>query len=360
MILVILLHASFYTYEWPNNAAGDLLLAPDAICIPLFFAVNGALLLPRPLNMKKHVHKLVVMVVIMELWKLLVALFFVWASRPHAFTAKEFVGYMLGGILGGNPTGHFWFINALIAVYLIYPLIKCAYDASYDFAFKWVTVALGCFCIIIPTLSYLLNILTVVSNRDFSFLFNNVDEYNIFGKYGYTLFYFMLGGMFSNPRTKEKVAQAKGRVNNRVIVSGMVVLLLVCFALNFGINQFGRSLKGTQYESLGYPSGYLMLSTCVAAMLVFAFLLPVHVPQWSERLVTILGSSTFGVYMLHVPILVLVGKLQHHGLAMGNVLPGWLMPFWNVVLVLLIYVVCVIISHWGAKIPVIGRLFTFK
>ncbi|WEV58857.1 acyltransferase [Bifidobacterium sp. ESL0728] len=360
MILVILLHLSFYTYEWPNNAAGDLLLAPDGICIPLFFAVNGALLLPRPLNMKKHVHKLVVMVVIMELWKLLVALFFVWASRPHPFTAKEFVGYMLGGTLGTNPTGHFWFINALIAVYLVYPLIKRAYDSSYGSAFKWVTVVLGLFYIIVPSLAYLLNILTVMTNHDVSSLFSGIDDYNIFGKYGYTLFYFMVGGMFSNQSTKQKLEHVKGRMGNRLIVPVAVVTLLVCFGLDYGINRFGRSVKGTQYEALGYPNGYLMLTTCIAALLVFALLLPVQVPHWSQRLVTILGSSTFGVYMLHVPILVIIGKLQHHGFMMGNVLPGWLMPFWNVVLVLLIYVVCVFVSHWGAKIPVVGRLFTFK
>jgi surface polysaccharide O-acyltransferase-like enzyme len=359
MILVILLHASFYTSEWPNNAAWDLLLAPDAICIPLFFVVNGALLLPRPLNKEKHVRKLVVMVVIMELWKLLIALFFVWANPPHPFTGKEFVGYMLGGVLGGNPTGHFWFINALIAVYLIYPLIKCAYDLSYDFAFKWMIVVLGWFCVIIPTLAYLLNLLTVVSNRDFSSLLSGISEYDIFGRYGYALFYFMVGGLFLSKRAKEQFELVRSRTRKSFTIPSLVVIVVICFGFNYGINRFGRAVNGTRYEALAFPNGYQMLTTCVAALLLFVLLMPVRVSGKFSRLLTILGSSTFGVYMLHVPMLVLADKFEHHVLAY-SVLPEWLLPFWNIALVLVIYVLCVFISHWCSKIPIAGRLFTFK
>ena len=66
----------------------------------------------------------------MSIWKLLIAAFFVYVDGSHSVGVKNLVVFLFGGGFGEYPVGYFWFMNALIAVYLIYPLIKIAFDSN--------------------------------------------------------------------------------------------------------------------------------------------------------------------------------------------------------------------------------------
>ncbi|MFQ9707226.1 MAG: acyltransferase family protein [Bifidobacterium dentium] len=57
MFLVVMLHYSLYTRYYSSGIAGTLVTVMCVVCVPLFFAVNGALLLPRPLDEHRHYRK---------------------------------------------------------------------------------------------------------------------------------------------------------------------------------------------------------------------------------------------------------------------------------------------------------------
>lgn len=75
--------------------------------MPLFFAVNGALLLPRKMDEAKHYRKTLNIVIVVTIWRLLAAAFFVFVDGSHPVTLKDLVLFLLGGGFGDYPTGYF-------------------------------------------------------------------------------------------------------------------------------------------------------------------------------------------------------------------------------------------------------------
>lgn len=59
MFLVILLHASFYTGIIRDSFFSRVMMSFTVICVPLFMAVNGAILLNKHFVFKRHLKKLV-------------------------------------------------------------------------------------------------------------------------------------------------------------------------------------------------------------------------------------------------------------------------------------------------------------
>lgn len=195
MFLVVMLHYSFYTKYYSNGVAGTLVTVMCVVCVPLFFAVNGALLLPRPLDEHRHYRKVLNIVIIVSIWKVLAAIFFIYVDGSQTVTIKDFCIFLLGGNLGGYPTGYFWFMNALIAVYLILPLAKMAFDSDRRIVLHALMAVLFGFTVGKDTVSLVLQGLGTLTHHDFASIMNSIDEYYIFGSYGYVLLYFLVGGL---------------------------------------------------------------------------------------------------------------------------------------------------------------------
>lgn len=64
MFFVVMLHYSFYTRFYSSGLAGTAVTVLCVVCVPLFFAVNGALLLPRKMDEAKHYRKTLNIVIV--------------------------------------------------------------------------------------------------------------------------------------------------------------------------------------------------------------------------------------------------------------------------------------------------------
>lgn len=96
-------------------------------CMPLFIAVNGALLLNRSYNYKNHLARIIKYVILLFAWRLLhIALYNVEGAPRLPLT--DFLALVISGNSDGYPLGHFWLLYALIGLHLLFPLIKLAWD----------------------------------------------------------------------------------------------------------------------------------------------------------------------------------------------------------------------------------------
>lgn len=77
MFFVVMLHYSFYTRFYSSGLVGTSVTVLCVVCVPLFFAVNGALLLPRAMDEAKHYRKTLNIIIVVTIWRLLAAAFFV-------------------------------------------------------------------------------------------------------------------------------------------------------------------------------------------------------------------------------------------------------------------------------------------
>ena len=105
-----------------------------AIGVPLFFAVNGYLLLNRPLDFRKHVFKTLRLYFLTLIWSLITvgALIGIDGDR---YSISEFFRAVVYLKMGVN--NHLWFLFALVSLYLLLPAIKPIYDYPDEKPILW-------------------------------------------------------------------------------------------------------------------------------------------------------------------------------------------------------------------------------
>ena len=333
MFFVVMLHYSFYTRFYSSGLAGTAVTVLCVVCVPLFFAVNGALLLPRKMDEAKHYRKTLNIVIVVTIWRLLAAAFFVFVDGSHPVTLKDLVLFLLGGGFGDYPTGYFWFMNALIAVYLVLPVMKMAFDSERKLAFNALLAVLAGFTVGKDSLKLVLQMLGTATNHDFASILNALDEFYIFGSYGYVLLYFLIGGMIGRYLKQKQTGELDADVHHPL------------FDISWG------------EASAGIVVCYA-LTSFVATILILLVLGRVNIQGIWAKVFQVIGMNTFGVYMLHLVGLVLLSRLQALPWLqfMGN-LNSVAVTLLNVVLCGCVFAICLAVSVLFRKIPYINRLF---
>lgn len=272
MFFVVMLHYSFYTRFYSSGLAGTAVTVLCVVCVPLFFAVNGALLLPRKMDEAKHYRKTLNIVIVVTIWRLLAAAFFVFVDGSHPVTLKDLVLFLLGGGFGDYPTGYFWFMNALIAVYLVLPVMKMAFDSERKLAFNALLAVLAGFTVGKDSLKLVLQMLGTATNHDFASILNALDEFYIFGSYGYVLLYFLIGGMIGRYLKQKQTGELDADVHHPLfdISWGEASAgIVVCYALTLLIQRYQHATHGT---NLTVENGYWLLPSFVATILILLVL----------------------------------------------------------------------------------------
>ena len=109
-------------------------------CVPLFFFVNGALLLNRKLDMSKHKAKLGKLIALLLGWGILTLLIFMPLKNEYLSVQEVLFGAWQGK---QGWTNHLWFLQALILVYIFFPLLKAAYDTTREGLYMFLAAAGG-------------------------------------------------------------------------------------------------------------------------------------------------------------------------------------------------------------------------
>lgn len=114
-----------------ETVGANLFMCACWMAVPVFFMVNGALLFARPLHPSKHLKKTVSVYGVLVVWK------FIYMLAIPPLTGGSLEGVSVGGVLNylflfgelpGIINGHLWFIEALLAVYVVFPLFRILYD----------------------------------------------------------------------------------------------------------------------------------------------------------------------------------------------------------------------------------------
>lgn len=353
MFLVVLLHYSFYTRYYPGDAVGSFVTSLCVVCVPLFFAVNGALLLPRKLDVGRHYRKLAMIVGVLAVWKTLAALFFVFVDGTHEVGIKDFLKFQLGGPFGDYPTGYFWFMNALIAVYLVYPLVKLAFDED-GVALRACVAVLFAFTGCKDTAIVLLDMAGVATHHEFASLLGSLGEFDIFSGYGYVLLYFILGGIIGSHL--DEIRSGTWPVRNFDAWKCWLSIVL-CYACVFGIQRFQHAFQGV---NLTVNYGYWLLPTMAATVLLLIVCLKAGSGHAAvDGVAGCVGRNTFGIYMLHMAALVLFSKLQTlPAMAWMGGLGSGVSAVVNVLCALVLFVCCLAAACVLRRIPGIRVLFS--
>lgn len=258
-------------------------------CVPLFFFVNGFLLFSKNLNLKKHVFKIVKLIILTGLWGIITLCLFM-LIRNEYFTIKEFIKALWTWKHGWIH--HLWFMGTLICIYCFYPLLKHCYDTNkkifYYFVILCTTLTFGN--------KFICETGTIIANIFFDYKKEiNTNLFNIFnplrGIYGYSFVYFCCGGIVYNYISKIK--QHQDKLNKLAIYS-----IIINMTLLFIYGTYISHLRGKMWDVVW--NGYDTIFTFSNVIAIFILSLNYKGQNFAlSNFIRIVSMNTLGIYFLH-------------------------------------------------------------
>ncbi|WBW98612.1 acyltransferase [Oceanirhabdus sp. W0125-5] len=306
-------------------------------CVPIFFFLNGALLLNKNFNLKKHIYKLITIIFITVIWGI-ITLLILMPIKNEYMSLFEFVK----SLVTWKPhwINHLWFLQALVVIYIFFPLIKKTYDSEVNNLYFFLIIA---FIMTFGNvfLSNCANVLEFIIGKNY--LRGNInffDEFNAFrGIYGYSIVYFILGGLFF--KYKEKFHEKKWVIRSiSTIVISMVILTL------YGVLM--SKSNGEIYDIVWY--GYDTIPTLFMVIALYILALKYKGNHKVFKLINITGKNSLGIYFMHMFWGSLFIKYFERFPYSHNIITNLLFALF----VLLISLLSVLLLK---KIPVVKKLF---
>ena len=290
---VLVFHGTLYNpYIYPTMTPVALMRFFSrsilSACVPLFFFVNGYLLLSRPWNLKKHTIKILRTMALTCFW----ILFLLVVLQPYYgeyFTWETLFADCWQLKAGWN--NHLWYMGPLVGIYLLFPLIKSTFDHNRT-GFYWFTAVMAILVFGSDTTDLGVTLFNLFVKKEFSLYYNDLPVFYMFNPFGYYMYlgitYFCLGGTAWALEGYLRKVPALWR--NLAAAAGLV---LCCGAL--GILGWRFSLY------LGYTwdlvwNGYDTLFTLgsVVCLYVLSLNLTRDIP-----LLRLISANTLGIYLIH-------------------------------------------------------------
>lgn len=281
--------------EW-SVYMGYYLKSLLSTCVPLFFFVNGGLLMRKSkLEVKGHARKIIKIILLTLVWGVItqIALSLIWSVPLSFFEIIQGVF-----ILKRGWVNHLWFFEALIVIYVFYPLLFNSlktnvrvfyYFASAVFVFTFLNRFIGDFTKMLSmTFGFL-------GDGDFESI-NYFLDFNPFkGIYGYSIGYFILGGILFNFQTKLKTNKAR-------LLS--IILLPISMGLLFLYGVKISEDHNEIWDIVWY--GYDNIFTLINVVLLFLLALHYKKRGLFGRLVALIAENSLGIYLIHLIIRALI------------------------------------------------------
>lgn len=318
--------------------------ALPVVSVPLFFMVNGALMLNKPLDMSRHLARTARLFALMAVWALLSTVL-VMAMKQEPVSAGKVLASMYWLKVG--YCNHLWFLRALIMIYLLHPVIKPAFDNASDPRALYLILGVAfVFSFGQCAFDNVMDVVRAVTGRniyggdriglDFGV--------NPFGGYFYSLVYYIAGGLM----VRHGTGWCRG-VSRRL----MIMSFVLSWALLFGYGLMKSRLVSAVFDTV-FPCFFTVMALAMSVA-CFAWLSTTGITgRRAGRIIKAVGSGTLGIYLVHhiLNVAVAVYLPSMAGLFSRGAVIG--LGLYSAALV----VASLLVSASMKRIPYAGRLFT--
>lgn len=342
IFFVVSYHATKYSFDFLNSGtAVDYLLyffrTILSTCVPLFFFANGYLLLNKSFDLKRHIKKIFRLLVIVFVWSFLLMILYLLIAGENLTLHAIVVPILNMDVQWGMNL--FWYIGALICIYILFPLLKLAFDKDKKLFYFFIIV-----CTLL-TFGYNLINEIVLLLSPFTNAFEKgielpvVTMFNPFrGSYGYVFVYFCIGGIIGE--NKEKVLSLSKKKRNIISIFGILVSCVCLFVIGI---LHSRYIKNEVWDIVW--NGYDSIFTLFNVIFIYALCLNFNK---ENRFISCISKNTMGIYIIHGLLLRLIDGIFENGMLCN-------LPF-NLIFSLAILSICLLISMCMKKTPVLKNL----
>lgn len=313
-------------------------------CVTLFFMVNGAIMLNKDYDLKKHINKIVKTTILVFIWGTIQLLLFI-PLKGDEYTLKEFIEALV--TLKQGRINPLWFLQTLICIYIFFPVIKALYDTASKKVLYYFTIIISIFTFGMVTLKQTLYVLSTINQRFYTVYYYSNRAIQLFdpfkGFYAYSIVFFILGGLLFDYLRKDKKI-----LNLKIIIAAYVISMTALFSYGVIMSKHNNALESIVWG--GYVTIMnLVMSSCIF-VLCFKIENIIRKHNKINKLIHIIGNNTLGVYLLHSLI--------------GNVFRKYYvaLSFYQNIFINTIYVIFLTAISLGVtlilkKIPLIKELF---
>lgn len=304
-----------------------LILNLCAMSVPLFFMVNGALMLRRPYSIKEIFLRFLKIIFLYYFWVLVLN------GIGTLIFQVEWIP--LTEVLKGNRTTisvHLWFLRTMAILTLLVPAMKKIYDQKS----KILLYGLLSCVFVFP---FLYNYFVLVVRWLQVDAFESLSVTGVFTMY--SILYFFLGKIISDISAKQTGKCKKYKV--MAMISIIAGWLLVSAEVTLWSN-----LQGCVYD--GVNSSFPTIGALLMAVGVFYLLSKIeHGPEGCVRgLLKICAGNIMGVFIFHTVCVNFVLKVIHRTVSVPAAL----------IITLLIMLATALVTNVLKKIPVIRELLS--
>jgi|GEM_PF-2019232 len=348
MFLVIYCH---YPELSGTSAASHIaMLFATTFAMPMFFICNGALLLnKKDIDVRRHLKKTFMLYVSTVLWKIIYIAVVLSAYPASVF--EKFKTSILYCLLGNCridgldlAIDHFWFTNALIAVYLIFPLIKFAYDKSPEYI-KFLAVLLFVFDFLLVEYNFWADIMKYGLEFEVPRFDTLKTTMYPFAEAASYLLYFILGGIVHRKFHGAKIGTGK-RISLIAIIAVSYAYLLYAKFVQMG------TLSGTWYRLEGDYHRIGTLAMAVSAYILFATA-DFSKTKTANKIFFFVSLRTMNIYCVHMLLCYLFDKYFLPYISVRGVFP-------HAAKTLAVMLVSILITEPLTYIPPVRKLLNLQ
>ncbi len=323
---VVVLHANGVFWSFSKSLtwiSANFLECLFYFAVPIFFMCSGATLLnyrERYSTKQFFVKRIKKTVIPYIIWSCVALLLGYFVYKTISYENITDFRWIAGGFLNGSIESIYWFFIPLFCFYLCIPLLSLISptdDEKRKKVFKYIIIAGFIVNILLPLLFYFLKI-------QYSMNVIVVSGYIIYGLLGYYI-------------NKYNIAK-KWRIVFYILgFLGLCAHFFGTWGLSYRIDAVDGALKG-----------YLNVPCFFYSMAIFLLFKNINFDKLHKKINIIIkwiSSATFGVYLIHIFLLKLLGMV---GVNTGSI---WFRTLGAVA----IFVACVVIIKLVQLIPKVGK-----
>lgn len=317
---VVMLHVSgLIATETTSFTWEDIYYYLATFSIPIFFAVNGYLLLnKKEINYKYVFKKICAILLVVVVWNILISV----ASAVLKQEINNPIDVILDSLIQKGYFLQFWFFGSLIIIYLVLPIL-----------FRIYNIKIGLFLFVLfLVISIVIDILSIKSN--YPLQAHVIQTFRL-----WTWFmYYLLGGILGNKEVRTYLTKKISFTSN-VIMS--IVLLVASISYEIFLGDYINKYNWAEYF---YDNILVILFTFSFFLLISR----VRFPEKIIELVQIISPNIMGIYIIHITFI----KVFTHIFDFNSLIL-------NLILVFLVFISSLIFTIILRKIPYVNKIVVF-
>lgn len=338
IFMVICLHSQVFNTDFIGNPkiSSYVQYGIRILCegVAIFVLVNGFLLInKKEFCLKKHLQKTLKIFMLLIIWSLILTISIKIIYKEPLKISEIFKNVFVTDITN-KYTGVLWFLQNLIMVYLIYPVLKTVHDNDkkiYNYLFILLLISTS-FINILDLISQLIN--TKYEFEPIRLVISYISKFQVLYNRNFLVF-FMLGGyLFEN---KEKFEMIQIRKKWILIGSG-TWLISYLFAIVISNLQ-----NKTYSETFNYASAFMPVILIGMYAITYTYQ---NKEKWYNKLIENISKNTLGIYLIHIIVVRILNLLF-----VGNV-----SLILRVIKVILVFAISYILTLIIKKIPKLNKL----